>query len=322
MDRNAKIHKRTLYKACRTDRTFKGDKVSIDMQIIRKLDRTFYNSYRVWLILDCSRTHDSKVVINKELQELLNVSKSHLYKVLNKGNNTFWIVCKSKETRQGFIVLKSRKGVLQTLGINKETSYRIKRVSTSRKHLKTLATFNNLIVYIYSEIKNKGTYNSQTQEHSCTINNYNLVVSGKSYERIANKTKFSYSKVSKTLNKHKGKVKRYERVNIGNKTTFKGIREARNYIKKVVNSCDYLEWITHNGKQGIFIKKVGGKIGKEIDTTQYILARRIANEFKQRYIIETKSVVAPSSRRNDLISAFSDTNKGICYNANIQSLTT
>jgi hypothetical protein len=303
-----------LHKGSRKHQTLQ--KVELDIEVFKRLDKDEYNTYRIWLLLDCDRTSDSKILINEDLRKKLNICRSHLYSILKKGNGIYWIVCKSKYTRQGFIVLKSRKGVLRSLGIEKGIVRKLKVVTTQRQYIQSFKSFNNLIISIHAEIKNIGTYNETTQKHKFK----GKEVSGKSYERIANKTKFSYSKVSKTLVKHKGKVKRYERVDIGNKNEFRGIREARKYLKKITNTSDYLDWITTNGKQGLFIKRVGGKfshknIGKNIDTTHYILARRIANEFKQTYIKEIRSVIAPSSKRNDLMSAFSDINKGICNNA-------
>jgi hypothetical protein len=69
-----------LHKGSRKHQTLQ--KVELDIEVFKRLDKDEYNTYRIWLLLDCDRTSDSKILINEDLRKwhLLDSMQVKIYK--------------------------------------------------------------------------------------------------------------------------------------------------------------------------------------------------------------------------------------------------
>jgi len=287
-------YKHDKTRGCRGSKSNEAKEVRLNLGILSNIDKVEYILYRDWLVLREHKT-DNGIMQLSEAGKYLNISIQQVHEIVKRGHGTYWKECKGKRK---YIRLYNEKHIIRRLGIKQKKV----KVVWVKYCLHSLSDFNNAVIDIYAELKNAGKYNKETQEHIINVkpNKYDLIkgraetkiikLSGKSYKRIANKSGFSYSKVSKRLAKHKGKKKRFQAVQIGKRSSFNSAGQAVTYLKDLQNNIgsDYPEWIVNNGKQGLIIKRQS--------KGQYVIARRLSNEFQQSTVIRFYKVHCPNIR--------------------------
>lgn len=239
--------------------------VRLSMEVAITIPRSYRNAYRMYLMIESHKEPNGTLSRDVVRQET-GYDKSHISKLINKGNEVFWIykwdyklqkkvlhVFSKRQVNEG--VRHAYRGVKENVLVNRK---RQTSVAISTEYLKTPKLFSQMLIGVVAELPNRGKHlvkkGIQAIKTGGGVINRQIVrtyknglkdiLHYKTNASISRLTGYGMVKVSSVTSRHEDKTRAITRLNFSFKTKYEAVAFIKNYANNKLG-----EYMLERGKR-------------------------------------------------------------------------
>ena len=239
--------------------------VRLNIEVATTVPRPLKNAYRMYLIIESHKEPNGTLSLDA-VRQFTGYGKSHISKLINKGNGVFWIYkWDYKQARKVLRVFKRatvEQAIRETYK-SKESDVLVNRrkqtsVVVDLEHLKTTRSFSQMLIGVVAELPNRGkhllkkglqeirTKKGVIKREIVKVCRHGTkdILHYKTNTSISRLTGFGRTKVSTVLSSHKNKTRAITRLNF----SFKTKHEAVSFMNSYSNN-ELGEYMLERGKR-------------------------------------------------------------------------